>query len=893
MTTLAQLPRFTLNLMRASVLLAFASSAIAQDSAAPPSAAAIGAAVAAASKPDPSAPKAFAEVAKDAKEIKGYFNLYQKDEKVWIEIKPEQLNKPFFFSANVPSSIGERRLYSSQMGVSHMVVFKKIGNVVQLLAKNTDFTAQAGTPQAHAVSQAFSDSLIASAPVASAPHPESKGFLVDASALLFGDVVGYSTALEMAYRMPFGLDPRNTSFGRVRTDENLTGFYVNAHFVVPKISAPPLTPPPAPLPSPPTTTPDPRSMFVGFYYSFAPLPKQPMAARLADDRVGHFVTTQFDYTDDLSPKPARHFVNRWRLEKKDPTAALSEPVKPVTYWLDKNIPEKYRKSITEGVLEWNLAFEKIGIKNALVVKQQTEKDEFDTMDANHASIRWFVGADVGFAIGPSQVDPRSGEILDADIGMSDVFTRGARRFIGEDTAHEAASPFALGAAPHASVGLGALAGKPHQHCNYAAEAGGELGFAYGLLEARGELDMDSPNAEALAQAYMKDVIMHEVGHTLGLRHNFRSSTIYSLQQLSDPAFTKKNGMAGSVMDYNPFNIAPKGEKQGEYVMSTLGPYDYWAIEYAYKPIPAAQEKEELTKIALRSTEPLLAYGTDEDAYFWAADPDVNVFDLGSDALSYFKRRLSNTRELWDRLQTKQLKAGESYESLRRSFEYGMNQFSRAIPSALKYVGGVTFLRDHAGTGRATFTPIAINRQREALNLVTSSLFKVDSFKITPELLSRLGADHFQYIRRDVSVAKSVLAMQSATLDQLMGDAVAQRLLDSQEKVADAKNVLSLAQLHETLQASIWSELKGGKDISGMRRNLQREHLKRLANNLVRPSANVPADARSLQRQVAVSLQREIAAAMNQVTSKEARAHLAESSATLNEALKASLVRSAV
>ncbi len=878
--------KFTLKLLSASLLLAFASSAMAQDAAGKPDPAAP---AAAAARPDASAGKPFKDVIKDAKEMKGFFTLYQKDEKVWIEIKPEQLEKPFFFSVNIPHGVGERRLYGSQMGGSHIVMWKKIGNQVQLIAKNTEFTAKPGTPTAIAVSQAFSDSLLASGPVASAAHPDSKAILVDASSILFNDILGYNTALEYAYRMPFSLDKANSSFSRVRSEESMTGFAVSAHFATPRIAAAPLAPPPVPMPTPPTTTPDPRSMFLGFYYNFSPLPKEQMAARHADDRVGHFVTTQFDYSDDIKPKVSKHFVNRWRLEKKDPQAALSEPVTPIVYWLDKNIPQKYRKSITEGVLEWNLAFEKIGFKNAIVVKQQSNEDDFDTMDVRHASIRWFVGADVGFAIGPSHVDPRSGEILDADIGMSDVFARGARLFIGESRNQ----PLNGNADAPSGSTLGMHAGKDSSHCQYAHEAGQELGFAFDLLEARGQLDMNSPEAENLAQAYMKDVIMHEIGHTLGLRHNFRSSTIYSLQQLADPAFTKKNGMAGSVMDYSPFNIATKGEKQGEYVMSTLGPYDYWAIEYAYRPLPAESEAEQLAKIAGRSAEPLLAYGTDEDSY-GQADPDVNVFDLGSDALTYFKRRFANTRELWDRLQTKQVPNGESYETLRRSFEYGLNQFSRAIPSTLKYVGGITFLRDHAGTGRTTYTPIPAARQREALNLITNSLFKPDSFKVTPELLTRLAPDNFdRNNRNDVSVAGKVLALQSTALDQLMGDVVAHRLLNSQEKVKDSKDVLSLAQLHEGLQQAIWAELKGGKDISGMRRNLQREHLKRLANALVRPAVTMPADARSLQRQTASILQKEIQAALPSINGKEARAHLQESLATLSEALKASLVRTGV
>lgn len=835
------------------------------------------AAVPAATKPDPAAAKPHADVIRGAARLPGFFTLYQKDEKVWIELRPEQLEQPFFLTVNTPNGIGERGLYGSQMGRSEVVMFKKIGNLVQLIALNTDYRAKAGTPQALAVAQGFSNSLLAAGAVASAPHPASKAVLVEANALLFSDIPGYATYLDYAYRLPFALDARNSSFSSVRSDEGMTGFHVSAHYAVPKIAAPPLVATAVPMPSPPSTLPDPRSMFLGFYYSFAPLPAEPMPARAADDRIGHFATTSFDYTDDVKPSTASHVVNRWRLEKADPSLPLSEPKQPIVYWLDKNIPLKYRQSVTDGVLAWNAAFERIGFRNAIVVRQQGEQDDFDTLDVRHASVRWFVGADVGFAIGPRSVDPRSGEILDADIGMSDVFARGARRMASEDTR----SPM---------QDLPPLFGA-EARCDYAHESAQEMGFAMGLLEARGEFEMDSPQAESVAQAYVRSVVMHEVGHTLGLRHNFRSSTIYSLAQLQDSAFTSKNGLTGSIMDYTPFNLAVKGEKQGEYVMSALGPYDYWAIEYAYKPIDPAQEKDELARIASRSTEPLLAFGTDQDAYGGMSDPDVNIFDLGSDPLAYFQKRLTMSRELWDRVQTRQLKPGESYESLRRSFEYGFGQFARTMPVVVKYVGGVTHVRDHAGTGRATFTPVPVQRQRAALALITNNLFKADSFRFTPDMVSRLGGDQFLRAGRpDVSINARVLALQAAALDQLLSDAVAARLLDSQEKVADPKKVLALDELYASVQAAVWSELKTGKDIAGLRRNLQREHLKRVATILLKPSAATPADARSLQRQYALALQRDIRGAMAGALGTEARAHLAESYETLSQALKAPMLR---
>src|SRR5712692_6257578 len=350
-------------------------------------------------------PRIYKDVLKDARALPGFFTLHQKDEKVWLEIRPEQFDVPFFFAYNIPRSIGERGLYGSQMGRSRIAFFRRIGDRVQLIARNDEFFAAQGTPQARFVAESFSDSLIASAPLASLPNPATKAVVVEANALLFTDIPGYLTRLEIAFRLPFALDARNSAIAQVNNGERLTGLQVRAHFAVPKLPAPPLNPPPGavvPPPAPPKTVPDPRSLFVSFYYSFAQLPAEPWPPRPADQRIGHFTTSRVDYSEDTAVKPRVHYVQRWRLEKADPSAVRSEPKQAIVYWLDRNIPEKYRKSVAAGVLEWNKAFERIGFKDALVVKQQTEQDDFDTMDARHASIRWFTGADVGFAIGPSQ-----------------------------------------------------------------------------------------------------------------------------------------------------------------------------------------------------------------------------------------------------------------------------------------------------------------------------------------------------------------------------------------------------------------------------------------------------------------------------------------------------------
>jgi hypothetical protein len=311
-------------------------------------------------------------------------------------------------------------------------------------------------------------------------------------------------------------------------------------------------------------------------------------------------------------------------------------------------------------------------------------------------------------------------------------------------------------------------------------------------------------------------------------------------------------------------------------MTTIGPYDYWAIEYGYKPLDGTHDKQELDKIAARgSKEPWLAYGTDEDSFIGGGpvgmDPTVNVWDLSNDPLAYYRKRLDLSRELWDRLQSKQLAPGETYDSLRRSFVAGFQQLSRGLTPATKYIGGVVQVRDRAGSGRLPFEPIAAKDQREALKILSDGMFAVDSFKFKPEFLASLPYSRLDYfdqmslganvpMQPMVSPQQMVLNMQRTVLDQVMNEVTATRVLESQAMLPNPKDAFQLSELYDALQASIWSELKSGRDISPMRRNLQREHLRRVASMLLRPSQGMPADARSLMRVNAQQLVLELKAA---------------------------------
>ncbi|MEY2687020.1 MAG: hypothetical protein RL375_1218, partial [Pseudomonadota bacterium] len=631
----------------ASVSAAAAASGAASGAA--PAARAASGAAATASAPAPGQPPVFATVIKDATRFDGTFALWKKDEKVWLELGEKDFGVPLFLSPKIATGLGEGRLLGGLMastwgnfGKPQLVEFRRVFQQVQLVARNTRYTAREGTPESRAVKAGFSASLINSVQVASQPHPERKTVLIEVSNLFAGDLLGLSMHLQRSYRQGYSWDGRNSAMVQARTKADSVEFVTQNHFAASSIAVPqPGSPPGAPVPTTPETLPDVRSLFINVQYSLSRLPEQPMAARPADARLGHFVSLASDFSDDLERTPKRRMVNRWRLEKKDPAAALSEPVKPITFWMDNNVPEKYRASLTAGILEWNKAFEKIGFKNAIVVQQQPDKADFDTLDMGVASVRWMTNAQPSFgAIGPSHVDPRSGEILDADIAFESLSSRNLRATRSQILPAAPAAAWArlMQASDYAAELAGAAPGAPvarahHGHaaeaCDHADLAAEELSYGLDVLAARGDLDPAGPEAEAFVQAYLKDVAMHEVGHTLGLRHNFRASKVYTDREVSDPAFTANHALSGSVMEYLPINLARPGDKPVAPFQTTLGPYDYWAIEYAYKPLAADKELAELRQIAARSAEPELAFATDEDNYL-GIDPESLHFDLGSD-----------------------------------------------------------------------------------------------------------------------------------------------------------------------------------------------------------------------------------------------------------------------
>jgi len=857
----------------------------------------------AAAAPAPGSPPPFATVIKDAKRFDGALVLWQKDEKVWIELPPQQFGQPFLLSPKIKSGIGEAGILGGLMaypiagaGGSQVVEFVRVNNQVRLQARNLDVLAQAGTPEARAVESSYSASLLGSTMVASAPHPDSKAVLIEANAIFLSDMLGVGMMLQRAYRQGYSLDSRHTTISAVRSSPQATVIETQNHYYTSSLS-PPQPGNIGPQPQIPRYLPDARSMLVGHHYSLSPLPAEAMTSRRADPRVGMFTTTVLDFGNDLARTPRQRYINRWRLEKKDPAAALSEPVKPITFWIDRNVPLAYRDTVRAAILEWNMAFERIGFKDALQVQQQPDDAPFDTLDIGYASVRWLMSAEPGFAaVGPSHVDPRTGEILDADIGFEGMATRLRRvertqvltsltRAEGDGIPNAFATPYAL------------PAGTPgHAFCSFGDAAAEQLSYALDVLAARDELDPASPEAQAFVLDYVKDTIMHEVGHALGLRHNFRASRVYNEAQLSDPDFTRANGTTGSVMEYNAINLGRPGERAGVPFQLTLGPYDYWAVEYAYKPIAKDDEAAELQRIASRSNEPLLAYGTDEDTAF-GLDPETLQMDLGADPVAFAAKRLDIARDLFKRQETRQLAPERDYAVLRRSLSFALADVVRAVSVLTRQIGGVRTLRDFPGSGRDPLQPVSAAVQRQSVELAVRAVLGADGLAISPALQRRLAPDFLDRsefgVATDYALPQRLLDLQRALLGFLLSDGVASRILDSAAKFDRPADAYPLSELYTRLNRELWSDLEHAPVIAPPRRELQRDHVNRLAGGLLRPQSRV--DARGLLREQAQALLARLERVNRHPGKRDAetRAHLQDSADSLRQALAARLPRAGV
>lgn len=835
--------------------------------------------------------KPFSEVIKDFKVIEGLFTLYLKEDeaKVYMAIKPDQLDKTFL--CTITRSAGDGSFYDSgAMWGDFAFKFKRVGKNILLLQINVKYRADSSSALYPAIERGITNSIFGVSKIESKPDTATGAILVNPAGFFLQDVANVSYHLGKKGKTEYSFDKENSYFGELNSFPQNTEIDAVLHFKTSK-------------PNQATALPSPYSMFHTYHYSLSTLPQSDYMPRLADDRVGHFITPYQDYTHLDSETPYVRYIDRWHLQKADPNSPLSPPQEPIIFWLENTIPEEYREAVEKGVLFWNKAFEKIGFKDALVVKQMPDTASWDPADVRYNTIRWIVYPGGTYAVGPSRTNPFTGQIYDADIRICTDFIRYMFTF-----SEEFVGPVSLKGEEEK------LLGTPHittdQFCNYGQELAKEGAFALSILYTRSDFDDKDSLTQEFVKSYLTELVAHEVGHTLGLRHNFKASIIYTREQLQDREFTSRHGLFGSIMEYNPPNIASEGEVQGQFYQSVPGPYDYWAIEYAYKPIQASSPDEELSelqKIASRASEPELAYGTDYDVFGYSMrgiDPYCNLFDLGDDPIEFYRKQIDLTKKLWSKLEEKFNQPGTSYHKLQRVFNLGWRAYSSAARVVPKFMGGIHHHLDHIGDpqGRIPFKPVPAEKQSEALQFLRENLFAAEAFSIPEHLLNKLQPERFpdfsgsvyQMKRIDYPLHDRVISIQNEVLNQLYDPVALSRLQDIELRYAPAEEKFTMADMFQGTRRAIWTEVVKAENINSFRRSLQRAHLDKITELVVSNNNDSPEDARTLARADLKVLEGAIKKTLlSQGLDVYTRGHLEESLARIEATLKAGIERKVV
>ena len=850
------------------------------------------------------------EVIEDGKKMEGFFNLYKKKESLFLEVPSSMLEKPFMLNVSFAGGIAQGYLVSGMTGFETILYWKVADNKLFLVDKNVRHVAGKPGPISSAVEEGFADSVIAALPI----KGKSGGtYLVDIGDFLFTDYAEVGRVLSMMAGGGYSLDRNRTTWGIIKTFPHNVEVEVAATYAT--SSARDIR-----------TVSDARSIPVTTRFSFSQIPQTGYKPRMADNRIGYFLSAFKDYSKKGSQEPFVRYINRWNLQKADPSAEVSPPKKPIVFYIEKSVPYEYRPIVREGILEWNKAYEKAGFVNAIEVRYQEDDAEWDAEDVRYNTVRWMTG-EAGYAIGPSRKNPQTGEIYDADIlvdsGWLNYFEWQYETFVEEGQDYLAQRDGLAPSEPLTVQGLLERAREKYgeiepsldrysQHrCDFAEGLREQMAIGAVASLVRGASPTKKGVPPEFIRQGMKELISHEIGHTLGLRHNFKSSAMIPLDKLNDKDYAERNGLVGSVMDYSLINIAPEGVEQGYYFTPTLGKWDYLAIEYGYKEFgPGGGEDEQLAAVAsIASTSPYF-FGTDGDAGS-DVDPLTNTRDMTDDPIGFAEQRTQVIAELFENLVDRVIEDGEGYQKVRSAFLFLLRNMQMSHYHASRFVGGFYVNRDQKGDPEESpaLEVVPAAKQRESLAFVCNTAFSDDTYGFGPELISRLTPNRWDHwgsstpSRLEIDIHQRVLTGQMRIIARLFSSRVLQRVHEGSAYFGEDEDIFTLDEIYNDVSNAIWSELGQDVDegpwsskkpfVSSYRRDLQRSFLKTvLLRDVLNPSSMLPQDARAVAWVTLGGLKSKIDSVLEEVGDNSdtdldalSLAHLKESQTRIAKALE--------
>ena len=743
---------------------------------------------------------------KDMQGFEGLFDFYQDTTSgsIFMLIEKEQIGKEFIYFVQSVNGIVDVRFNRGSYRGSRVFSVQKYFNRIELVNENVSFYFDPDNAISRAKDANISPSIIASQKIVAIDSLKNR-FLIEADGFFLSE-----NLQQIKPSPPPGKENnRRFNLGNLNKEKSkylaVKNYPINSDIVVQYVYDNP-----GPQARGSSGITDPRSVNITLRHSFIEMPDNDYTPRLEDPRIGYFATKVTDMTS-TSVTPYRDLVHRWNLKKKNPEEELSEPEKPIVFWIENTTPTEFRPAVEEGVLAWNKSFEKAGFINAVQVKTQPNDAAWDAGDIRYNVLRWTSSPNPPFGgYGPSFVNPRTGEILGADIMLEYIyFTNRVKydflyksKLFDEDVNSCSAGEFI------------------HQ------------GNLFGMTALNFGSNVDWLKKELVRQSLIR-LVLHEVGHTIGLNHNFKSSHLHNNVDIHNKELTEKVGLTGSVMDYTPVNLSLDTEKQGQYYSTVPGTYDDWAIEFGYSPSVKGldQEKIRLDEILSRSTNPELLFGNDADdmrSPGKGIDPRVMIGDMSNNPIEYSERRIALINILMESLSRKFGIDGESYHRLRDAFYILIREYGNSVTTVSRFVGGVYVDRSFVGQEGAglPYEPVSYETQKYAMYVLEDLLFSPKSFEIPDALANYLQQQrrgfNFYGKTEDPKIHEIILGIQKSALNHLVHVNVLKRLSDSQLY----GNEYTLNEMLNDLTNAVFQE-DSKTVVNTFRQNLQAEYVNRL------------------------------------------------------------------